>query len=181
MVELHHIFNPHDTDELLRGWLLHAHKGRDRHDLAARRCDTLRYAIGVPTITLSAIVGTSVFSALGQSAGLLPQIFIGILSVASTVLAALQTFLDYPGRGENHRTAAAKYKTIIRELEQILTTPKNHINHTKDDRIDKLRERFDRLEEDAMPVVPERIYDRVEDRYQSFAFVSNALDLATHK
>src|SRR5438874_12714632 len=59
------IFNPQSDDELLRGWLVHAHKCRDRHDPAARRCDTLRYAIGVPTITLSAIVGTSVFSTLG--------------------------------------------------------------------------------------------------------------------
>ena len=31
------LFEPADTEELLRGWLLHAHKSRDRHDEAARR------------------------------------------------------------------------------------------------------------------------------------------------
>src|SRR5439155_18704579 len=101
------IFNPQSDDELLRGWLVHAHKCRDRNDLAARRCDTLRYTIGVPTITLSAVVGTSVFSALGQNPEQLLKLLVGILSVTAAVFAALQTFMDYPARAERHRAAAA--------------------------------------------------------------------------
>ena len=36
------LFEPANREELLRGWLLHAHKGRGRHDFAARRNDTYR-------------------------------------------------------------------------------------------------------------------------------------------
>src|SRR5215813_745151 len=120
MEQAYPIFNPESDDELLLGWLVHAHKCRDRNDLAARRCDTLRYAIGVPTIMLSAIVGASVFAALGQNPDLPVKLLVGFLSVASAALAAVQTFLDYPARAERHRAAAAKYKGLVHEIEQVL-------------------------------------------------------------
>jgi hypothetical protein len=163
---------------LLRGWLLHAHKGRDRHDLAARRCETLRYAFGVPAIALSAAVGTSVFATLGQNPAPFVQITVGLLSVASSVLISLQTFLDYAGRAERHRAAAARYKAMIRELEQVLTpeTPAT----LPSAQMAGLRDRLDALEQD-MPVVPERIYDRIQDRYESFGFVKTALELSTRR
>lgn len=56
------LFEPANREELLRGRLLHAHKGRDGHGLAARRNDTYRYWLGVPTIILS-----GVSSGVGQS------------------------------------------------------------------------------------------------------------------
>ena len=173
------IFNPQSDDELLRGWLVHAHKCRDRHDLAARHCDTLRYAIGVPTIMLSAIVGTSVFSTLGKSPEQLLKLLVGILSVAAAVFASLQTFMDYPARAERHRSAAAKYKGLIHETEQALCREPNRQSPDAA-QIAGLRDRFADLEE-SMPVVPQRIYNQVEDRYQSFKFVSQALDLVTPK
>jgi len=61
------IFEPDNPNELLRGWLLHAHKGRDRHDLAARRSDHQRYLIGIPATITAAIVGTSTFAALQKT------------------------------------------------------------------------------------------------------------------
>jgi len=167
------IFNPHADDELLRGWLVHAHKCRDRHDFAARRCDTLRYAIGIPAITLSAIVGTSVFSALSQNQELRVKLLVLFLSVAAAVFAALQTFMDYPARAERHRAAAAKYKGLIHEFEQALWSDSRDATL-----ISGLRDRLADLEE-SMPVVPQRIYDRIERRYDSFKFVSTALELVT--
>lgn len=171
------IFNPHSDHELLRGWLVHAHKSRDRHDFAARRCDTLRYAIGVPAITLAAIVGTSVFSALNQNQELWVKLLVVFLSVAAAVFAALQTFMDYPARAERHRAAAAKYKGLIHEFEQALwAEPRSESRDAK--LISGLRDRLADLEE-SMPVVPQRIYDQVEKRYGSFKFVSSALELVT--
>ena len=84
------LFEPANREELLRGWLLHAHKGRDRHDLAARRNDTLRYWLGVPTVILSAVVGTSVFASLGAQVDTSLKIVIGLVSITSAVLASLQ-------------------------------------------------------------------------------------------
>src|SRR2546428_6350802 len=88
------LLEPSNTEELLRGWLLHTHKARDRHDEAARVYDRLRYLVGGPTIVLSAVVGTSVFASVAQSPGPTVAIAVGVFSVTATVLAALQTFLD---------------------------------------------------------------------------------------
>ena len=117
------IFEPANREELLRGWLLHAHKGRDRHDLAARRNDTYRYWLDVPTIVFAAVVGTSVFATLESQVDTNFKIGPGFVSIASAVLASLQTFYDFATHAASHRLAGVKYKTIIRELEQILTGP----------------------------------------------------------
>lgn len=63
------LFEPANREELLRGWLLHAHKCCDRHELAARHNDTYRYWLGVPTIIFARVVGTSVFASLDAQVG----------------------------------------------------------------------------------------------------------------
>ncbi len=166
---------PANREELLRFWLIHAHKGRDRHDLAARRYESRRSGLGVPTIVMSAVVGTSVFASLGSQAATWAQVSVGLLSVAAAVLSALQTFFDYPARAERHRLAGAKYKAIVRELEEVLAVPDSLM--ARDSAwLDALRQRFDALEEET-PVVASRIFDEVERRYASVSFVSEALAL----
>jgi len=87
--------------------------------------------------------------------------------------------LDYPARAERHRSAAAKYKGLIHEIEQALCREPDRQSRDAA-QIAGSRDRLADLEE-SMPVVPQRIYDHVEDRYQSFKFVSQALDLVTPK
>ncbi len=97
------------------------------------------------------------------------------MSVTAGLLSALQTFFDYPGRAERHRKAAAKYKTVIRELEEVLATP--DLSATRDHAwLDALRQRFDALEEET-PVVASGIFDEVERRYARVNFVGEALAL----
>ncbi len=163
------IFEPDNANELLRGWLLHAHKGRDRHDLAARRYDQQRYLLGIPAAIISAIVGTSTFAALQKQPGARLQILIGALAIIAAIMASLQSFLDLGVRAERHRVAGVKYKAVIRELEQMGI---GTLAGVKLDApiINDVRQRLDALEED-MPVVPPTIYDQVESRYQNKVFV----------
>ncbi|MGH9875843.1 MAG: SLATT domain-containing protein [Pyrinomonadaceae bacterium] len=169
------LFEPANREELLRGWLLHAHKGRDRHDLAARRNDTYRYWLGVPAIILSAVAGTSVFASLQTQVDSALKIVVGLVSITSAVLASLQTFYNFASQAESHRMAGVKYKTIIRELEQVLTQPLEQLPD-KADYLDDLRKRLDELEEEA-PVVPEGIYRQVEERYARVVFAENVAAL----
>lgn len=175
------ILEPSNTVELLRGWLLHAHKGRDRHDVAARRYEGRRSIFGVPTIALSTIVGTAVFATLEKQAETKVHtwvhVLVGLLSVAAAVLSALQTFFEYPERAERHRKAGVRYKAIIRELEEALA-PDSPM--TRDAAwLDTVRERLDALEESA-PVVPPGIYDEVEAQYKSVTVVHEASGLSKH-
>ena len=58
------IFEPDSPEELLRGWLRHSHKGRQRHDMAAQQLDRVRIFLGATATAFAVVVGTSVFAAL---------------------------------------------------------------------------------------------------------------------
>ena len=82
-------------------------------------------------------------------------------------------------RAEKHRFAGVRYKEAIRELERILSVSVSSLGNT-DRSVTAIQDRFDQLEESA-PVVPERIYDQVEEGWkeQSFVFVTKADELYT--
>src|SRR5688572_28165261 len=77
------IYEPLESRELLRGWLLHAHKERDRHNAAARRYARSHISLGVLTVGISAAAGTSVFASLSQASNIeaAAGLAVGFLSV----------------------------------------------------------------------------------------------------
>lgn len=172
------LFEPDDSNELLRGWLLHAHKGRDRHDLAARRCDQRRYIIGIPATIVAAVVGTSTFAALQESPDRMLQVVVGVLAIIAAILTSLQTFLDLGARAERHRLAGVRYKAVIRQLEQLgIGTMKAGLDAPA---VTELRQRLDALEEE-MPVVPPTVYDQVEAKYRDPAFADSVVRISTSR
>ena len=165
------IFEPDNPNELFRGWLLHAHKGRDRHDLAARRCDHQRYLLGIPATIASAIVGTSAFAALQKSLDVAVQITIGALAIIAAILVSLQSFLDLGARAERHRIAGVKYKVVIRRIEQLGIGTISGLGLDAPV-VTEIRRSLDSLEEE-MPVVPPSVYDSVEAKYRHKAFIDS--------
>ena len=172
------IFEPIDVEQLLRGWLIHAHRGRDRHDRAARRCDGIRLWLGGCAAVFSAAVGTSVFAALEkQTSNISIQVSVSVAAILSAILTGLGTFLNLSERAEKHRFAGVRYKEVIRELERILSVSVSSVGNA-DPTVAAIQNRLDQLEESA-PVVPEALYTRIEDEWknQSFDFVEKAVDL----
>jgi hypothetical protein len=172
------IFKPRGTEELLKGWLLHAHKGRRRHDLAARRCDQYRIWLGGLAAAFSAIVGTSVFAIFEKgTSDFTIKVVVVIISLLSAILTSLSTFLNLSERAEKHRSAGVRYKEVIRELERILSASVDGLTNS-DVSLTRIQKQLDELEERA-PVVAERIYDRVENEWRKggITFVEKAGDL----
>jgi len=157
------LFEPANREELLRGWLLHAHKCRDRQELAARRNDTYHYWLGVPTIIFATVVGSSVFASLDAQVDTWFKIILGMVSITSAVLAGLQTFYNFAGRAEIHRVTGIKYKGMIRELEQLLTGSSRQLPE-EPNFLNDLRQHLDDMELEA-PVVADSVYRLVEERY----------------
>ncbi len=173
MADEKRLFSPDSMEQLLSGWRLHSHKARDRHDLASRKYAKGQYALGIPALIVSTIVGTSVFSALSSKE--VPGLWVGLLSIAAAVLTAVQTFMDFGGRSDKHRIAAVKYKAAIRTLEffQVRLSRKETVS---DEELSDIRTQLDSLEE-AAPIVMPSVYDRVEQRYQDVKYVNSALAL----
>jgi hypothetical protein len=167
------LFTPAVISELLNGWLIHSHKCRDRHDVAARLYAKGQYALGIPSLVVSTIVGTSVFAALSSKE--VPALWVGILSIAAAVLAALQTFMDFGGRSDKHRSAGVKYKAAIRLIEQNKVRLAQGTAPSSEE-VDSMRTLLDTLE-DAAPVVMPKIYDQIEKKYQDLKYVQEAVSL----
>jgi hypothetical protein len=176
-IDTQKMFEPDNVEQLLRGWLLHAHKGRHRHDRAARRCDRERLWVGGIAAALSGVVGTSVFAALGTDTSVNAKLAVAMISIVSAILTGLNGFLNLSERTERHRAAGVRYKTVIRELERLLSATDDLVSKTDPPILD-VQKRLDDLEETA-PVVPERIFDQVEDEWKrrGAEFVGKAADL----
>lgn len=172
------VFEPEDVDQLLRGWLLHARKGRERHDRAARRCDRRRLLIGGSASVVSAIVGTSVFVALEKhSSDTRITVGVALLGILAAILTSLSAFLNLAERAEKHRSAGVGYKEIIRELERILSVPVGDITNT-DPVVVAVQQRLDQLEEHAA-VVPEGLNAWIDAEWlaKGIHVVTRAADL----
>ena len=101
----------------------------------------------------------------------------GLLSILAGVLVALQTFFNYAERAEQHRAAGARYKAMIRELEQIQTEDITSLSG-KDELLNVISVRLNALEQEA-PVVSERIYAQIEREYSDVKLCKEAIQLTS--
>lgn len=152
------IFQPDNPEQVLLGWLLHSHKGRQRHDLAARQLERLRVWIGAAAAAVSAVVGASVFSALEKEPSNRLKTVLAMVSIVATVLVSLSAFLNLAERSEKHRSAGVRYKAMIRELERRLSEA---VDSRTPLYVVDLEKRLNELEESA-PIVPHGIFVKVD-------------------
>ncbi|HST51494.1 MAG TPA: SLATT domain-containing protein [Pyrinomonadaceae bacterium] len=148
--------NPTTNEDLLERWHKEVSRSRHAHYAASRYYSKRNYWIGVPAVILSAIVGSTVFATLKKEIDLIIRLSVGILSVSASVLTALQVFLGYSAKGEKHRSVAAKYGGIRRELEVL-----EEIKNSSTDFSTKLSDIEQRLTaiSDEAPTVPENIWN----------------------
>ena len=166
------IFEPECKHELLQGWLLHSHKGRDRHDAAARRLNRNRTTLGLGAIffsTLAGLTSTSLSAMPGEWSTWL-NLGVAFCGFAAALLAGMQTFLRYEERIEKHHIAGVKYKSTIRQLELTLMGEKHDAcikedSSIKMESLEAFRKDLDGLESES-PVVSGKIYERIEARYR---------------
>jgi hypothetical protein len=120
---------PVKWDDRLEGVLDQWHRRVWASQLAHyRRATRLRRAnifLGLPVTTLTAVVGTSLFATLNEQR--LPtalRITVGSISVAASVLSAIQTFFGFAQRADKHVLAADWYAALRRKIEEIRAMPK---------------------------------------------------------
>ncbi len=109
-----------DFENLLADWRTRAQRSKIAHYKAAVRFGRRHVLLGVPVVVLIAIVGTAVFATLKERPETWIQITIGLVSILAAALAGMQTFFNYSNRAIIHRTAAAKYGSVQREIEEVL-------------------------------------------------------------
>lgn len=142
-----------DQKTLLEEWYRRIAVTQVAHYYSADHFGAKKYWLGVPTVILTTMVGTSVFAAMQKQPEPWMQILVGLASVAAALLASLQTFLGYAERAEKHRVAGAKYGALGREIEQIRSSNAE----AAPDILADLRRRLDGLSVES-PNNPLKIY-----------------------
>ncbi|MBD2023793.1 SLATT domain-containing protein [Leptolyngbya sp. FACHB-711] len=145
------------TEELLEAWYRRLRESQFSHYEAAKAFERMNYWLGIPSVMLSTVLGTSIFATIGESVNTNVQILFGLVSVVAAVLTGLQTFLRFSERSEKHRAIAARYGSLRREIEELSAVGENFTREM----ITPLRESIDRLAEEA-PNVPERIWMKTQ-------------------
>ncbi|WP_233835534.1 SLATT domain-containing protein [Paraburkholderia sp. ZP32-5] len=150
---------PVDENELLLKWIRRARESQMSHYDMADLLSARERQMGWLTTVLTAFVGTAVFASLSMPpVSIEMHIFVGLVSVAATVSAALHVFLRYAERAEKHRAAGARYGAVRRHLEAVFAgDPDAREGHY----LSTLRTELDRLGEDS-PNVPPRVFYRTQ-------------------
>ncbi|MGD0570302.1 MAG: SLATT domain-containing protein [Candidatus Sulfotelmatobacter sp.] len=164
------------TDELILHWRFRVHRVQLAHYNSARKFGNLHLWLGIPAIVLSTVVGTTVFATLAQSAKSAKQewiqVIVGMLSVLSAVLVALQTFLRYSELAEKHRVAGARFANLKHRIELLATLPPSDEQKLRESLLEietlweKLREESPNIPADAWNHVEQTLtYEEHEKRY----------------
>jgi len=148
------------ADNFIDQWALGLRIGHRAHFEAAKHYERLHLTIGIPTVIISALMGTTVFANFEYSSHHGLKLVLAVLSVLMIVFSSLQAFLRYAERSERHRTAAIQLGEVRRELEELLAlTPNGRLDKAT---IDMLRKKWDAVDRQA-PTIPTRIYVRVSE------------------
>lgn len=155
-----HAWNAEVT-QLLEDWRLRVYAAQSAHYAVANVCRRLNYALGIPAVILSSIVGTAIFAGLDHDS---PRtIVVACVSILAAVLAGLQTFLRFPERAAQHATAADWYSAIRRDIEQVLHLPVESRGKAKEC-LDRIRKEMNRVGQDA-PELTVRMWKREARRF----------------
>ena len=150
---------PGTPEELVLAWLRRARESQLSHYEMANRLARRNLWMGVPVIAITALVGTSAFgSVVADLVPIWAKVAAGSASVLAAVLASLQTFFKFSERAERHKTFAAKFGAVRRELEALHASGKvaQEANF-----VTVLREKLDKLAEEA-PAVPSDVFTHIQ-------------------
>ena len=151
---------PIDEEELLLKWIRRARESQASHYDMADRLNRRARWLGVSVIGITSLIGTSVFLSLVTTAvSSALRLIVGMTSVVAAVLAALQTFLRYAERAEQHRAAGARYGSVRRKLEAIYA---GDADARDGHYLRSVRDDLDRIAEDV-PNVPSAVFRRVQE------------------
>jgi len=152
-----------DKISLLNRWHLKCRRNRFANYSAANHFSKKHNQLGVLSVSISAIVGTSVFASLGKMVEPSVQISVGFISLVAAILTALQTFLKYGERSAKHRLIGARYGALVRQIEILSSNGQQDIDIRE---IERMKIDMDEVAEKA-PELPEKIWKHSVDSFPS--------------
>jgi hypothetical protein len=145
-----------EPEKLLDQWRRGLRISINAHYEATKHYQRFHWWLSIPSMIVSAALGTSVMVSIQHSTVGWIKTVMAILSVATVVLSSLVASLKFGERSERHKAAAAQLTEVRRALEEDLV-----FHHLDQATIDVLRKEWNDADRQA-PTIPSRIYARAE-------------------
>jgi len=146
---------PDDAMALLRQWLHGIKISHVGHRRAATVFGRRARILGVLATLASAVVGTTVFASLSESADPRLLVAAAILSVVAVIMSSLQTFLNYGELVAAHRSAGTGYAALRRRVDHLIVFAKPD---ELPDSMAEIAATWTKLDEDS-PDLPSGIFE----------------------
>lgn len=144
--------------ERLRQWTNGIKISHIAHARSAAFYQSRGRLLGISVVVLTSIAGTTIIGDLaGERGSNTARVIAGVLSLGATVLAALQTFLNYPEMAAKHREAEVRYGALRRDVEMLLSFVPTSEDALRD-AMSSVRKTWTEYE-NSSPAVPQSIYD----------------------
>jgi|GEM_PF-7034978 len=156
-------------DERVRYYRQRASVKARSHYLSAHQYEKFHLWLGIPTVVITTIAGSTIFASLGAEGNSKAVLFAGILTMFAAVLAALQTFLNYSEKTEKHRNSASNFAALKKDLDFFITKTEEIPDEPKSDLMEsfgKLVEKWNILERESLNV-HDKFYDKANKERRS--------------
>ena len=130
-------------EALLLKWFNRFRKSEKAHYKSANSCRIFNYCLGIPLVIITTIIASEYFSVIEKACR---KIFenptsklealhytVIVLSITAPIIAALQTFLKFPERAEQHRKAALQFGNLKSKIEELLSFPPEDLKDLKNE------------------------------------------------
>jgi hypothetical protein len=143
-------------EQIISDWEKQIGNHISAHLIASDQNHNYHYWVGLPATVLATIAGSTLLTATTTE---WLRVIIGIITLVSAALMAIQTFYSFSKRAEMHRTAAMQFKQVNRELLMYQQFPPKSKEEQKRI-IDEINNRISEIEKSA-PIVSVSIYRRL--------------------
>src|SRR6266542_2432449 len=144
-------------EELLRNWHGRVYAAQTAYYEVAERFRRRNYQMGIPVVIVSSLVGTAVFSDVGN------KWLVGSVSILAAILASLQTFLKFGENATLHGAAGDWFAAIRRDIEEVLALPPESRGKPKSC-LDSIRKEMNKAGQKS-PELGERLWKKVARRF----------------
>ncbi len=144
---------------ILERWRRNCLRSSTGNYRASTKFSKRNFFLGVPTIVLTTLAGSSLFATLQEGIDPRLQLLAGFVTLAAAVLSALQTFMGSAERAGKHNTAAAEFNSVKRRIDFLIA--QNADGHDLDDAIiEDIRASMDTLSRET-PALPESLWEQM--------------------
>ena len=161
---------PTRAQTLLKEWRDMALKASGRHSTACDHYERRDQAYGLGSTALTAIVGSTIFVTLQNTASEAIRIVAGLVAATAAIASGIQTTAKYGQLSERYRQASRQYATVARRIDEILAAPPSQAELTA--LLDQLRKSLDEVGAMA-PNVPPKIWQAGPDERHRVSFPSH--------